>query len=99
MAEAKTKKKSSEEKRHAKSLAARLVNRSRKSQVKTARRKTLAAVEAGNSAEARKLLGETASLVDRAAKGSTLHQRTAARIKSRLAKRVARAGAKARPGA
>lgn len=90
-AKSKTKKKSSEAKRHAKSLAARTVNRSRRSQIKTARRKTLAATLAGDSAGARKALSETASLVDRAAKGSTLHKRTAARIKSRLAKRVARA--------
>ncbi|WP_027480432.1 30S ribosomal protein S20 [Deinococcus pimensis] len=77
----------SAQKRHRQSLKRRLRNRSRKSTIKTFTKKAVEAVTAGaeNAAE----LQRTAeSLIDKAAKGSTIHKNAAARKKSRLAKRL-----------
>ena len=52
------------------------------------RKKAVAAGETGDAATAVKFQKVVQSLVDKAAKGSTLHKNTAARRKSRLAKRL-----------
>lgn len=73
---------------HRQSEEARLVNRSRKSTIRTFSKKAVAAAEAGDPEAAAKYQRVAISLIDKAAKGSTLHKRTAARRKSRLAKRL-----------
>ena len=82
----------SAQKRHRQSLKRRLINRSRKSTIKTFTKKAVVAVQEGaeNAAE---LHRKAESLIDKAAKGSTLHKNTAARKKSRLAKALNRAAA------
>jgi len=48
-----------------------------------------AAIDAGNSEEARSALRGTVSLIDRMSSKGVIHNNTAARYKSRLAKRLA----------
>jgi len=60
-------------------------NRSAKSALKKAAKGIR---QAPNAAEAGKLMPAAASLIDRAAKKHVIHWRTAARMKSRLAKRA-----------
>lgn len=59
-----------------------------KSAIKTATRKVNEGVEAGNQEEVTTLLTKASSLIDKAASKGILHKNTAARKKSRLAKRV-----------
>lgn len=59
-----------------------------KSAIKTAARKFNEGVEAGNQEEVTTLLTKASSLIDKAASKGILHKNTAARKKSRLAKRV-----------
>lgn len=73
---------------HRQSEKRRLVNRSRKSTIRTFTKKALAAAESGDADAAAKFQKVVQSLVDKASKGSTLHKNTAARRKARLAKRV-----------
>ena len=73
---------------HRQSEEARLDNRSRKSTIRTFSKKAVTAAEAGDAEAAAKYQRVAISLIDKAAKGSTLHKRTAARRKSRLAKRL-----------
>ena len=81
----------SAQKRHRQSLKRRLINRSRKSTIKTYTKKALAALGAGQDVAAAQSKAE--SLIDKAAKGSTMHKNTAARKKSRLAKAINKAKA------
>ncbi len=67
---------------------ARTINRARKSVVKTEIKKFEAAMSAGDVDAARKELHVVSKRLDKTASTSTLHKRTAARKKSRLAKRV-----------
>ena len=73
---------------HRQSERARLVNRSKKSMIRTFTKKAVAAAEAGDFEAADKYYNVVKSLIDRAAKSSVLHKNTAARKKSRLAKRI-----------
>ncbi|TVR95082.1 MAG: 30S ribosomal protein S20 [Trueperaceae bacterium] len=73
---------------HRQSEKRRLVNRSRKSMIRTFTKKAVAAAEAGDHDAAAKFQKVVQGLVDRASKGSTLHKNTAARRKARLAKRL-----------
>ncbi|MCA9835410.1 MAG: 30S ribosomal protein S20 [Trueperaceae bacterium] len=66
----------------------RLANRARKSMIRTFSKKAIAAAESGDMDAASKYQKVAQSLVDRAAKGSTLHKNAAARRKSRLAKHI-----------
>jgi small subunit ribosomal protein S20 len=68
------------------SVKARAANRAKKSTIRTFSKKVLEAAKAGKADEVKKLHTTATSLIDKAAKGSTLHKRTAARKKSRLAK-------------
>jgi small subunit ribosomal protein S20 len=62
-------------------------NRRNVSQLKGQIKKLRAALSAGKADEARKLLDETASQIDRAAKKGIIHDNAAARYKSRLSRR------------
>ena len=81
----------SAQKRHRQSLKRRMINRSRKSTIKTFTKKAVGAVAAGENVAAAQSKAE--SLIDKAAKGSTLHKNAAARKKSRLAKAINKAKA------
>ena len=76
-----------QQKRHRQSLKARTRNRAVKSTIKTFVKKAVVAVTEGAS-EAATLTQRAESLIDKAAKGSVLHKRAAARKKSRLAKAI-----------
>ena len=68
-------------------------NAARSSAIKTATKKVLAAITAGEPAQARELFRAAESKIDRARGRGVLKKRTAARKVSRLAKRVAAASA------
>ena len=78
-------------KQNRQSIKARASNRAKKSTIRTFSKKTLEAAKAGNADEAKAMQKTATSLIDKAAKGSTLHKRTAARKKSRLAKSLNKA--------
>ncbi len=59
-----------------------------KSQIRTATRKTVEAVNAGVAEEAQKALVNATSVIDKAASKGILHKNTAARKKSNLAAKV-----------
>ena len=63
-------------------------NRKNLSQLKTQVKKLRAAIAEGDAAAAKKLLPETAGLIDRAAKKGVVHDNAASRYKSRLARKV-----------
>lgn len=67
---------------------ARLRNRGNRSALKTAVKKFLTVVAAGNKAEAAKLLPETQGLVDKACRKGVMHKNAADRTKSRMAAKV-----------
>lgn len=77
----------SAQKRHRQSLKRRALNRSKKSTIRTFTKKAVTAFETG-AEDAQTLLQQAESLIDKAAKGSTLHKNAAARKKSRLMKRI-----------
>ena len=66
----------------------RAKNFSVKSSVKTAIRKTAETIPSGKTEEATTLLAKAASKIDKAASKGVLHKNTAARKKSRLAKKL-----------
>jgi small subunit ribosomal protein S20 len=66
----------------------RSINRARKSQVKTQIKHFESAVESGDAEAASEQYRLAAKKLDKAAAGSTMHKRTAARKKSRLAQRL-----------
>ena len=71
------------------------INRAKKSKVKTLRKKVVAAIAQGDAKAAQAAYNEFASAADKAVKGSSLHKNTASRLKSRMALKLAKAGAKA----
>ncbi|WP_309571368.1 30S ribosomal protein S20 [Deinococcus sp.] len=86
----------SAQKRHRQSLKRRMVNRSRKSTIKTYTKKALETITAGadtSAADIAAAQSKAESLIDKAAKGSTIHKNTAARKKSRLARAIYKAKA------
>ncbi len=70
-----------------------LRNKMIKSQTKTAIKKLLASVEAGNKTDAQKALVNAVSTIDKAASKGIFHKNNASRKKSRLTKLVNRIGA------
>ncbi len=64
-------------------------NRARKTVIKTLRKKTLAAVAAGDQPAAGQSLAEFSSAVDKAAKKGLIHKNKAANLKSKAAKAIA----------
>jgi small subunit ribosomal protein S20 len=71
-------------KRHRQSLKRRALNRSKMSTIKTITKKAVNLAKEGNAEEATKVMRYAESLIDKAAKGSTLHKNAAGRRKSRL---------------
>lgn len=63
-------------------------NRARKAALKTETRKFLDAVRDGDADQARKTLSSVTKKLDQVAAKGTLHRNTAARRKSRLARRL-----------
>ena len=63
-------------------------NRANKSRFRTALRHFRAAVQSGDSAQAKSLFGETVSMIDKAVKKGVIHKNTAARYKARLSARL-----------
>jgi small subunit ribosomal protein S20 len=76
-------------KRNRQNESARRRNQAIRSEMKTREKKALAAAEAGDADEARRLLREAQKRIDTAAVKGVLHQRNAARRKSRLERRIA----------
>ena len=66
----------------------RAKNAAVKSQIRTAARKTVEAVQAGAVEEAKQALVHATSVIDKAASKGVLHKNTAARKKSNLAAKV-----------
>ncbi len=88
MAEKKPKKNLSALKRHRQSLKRRLRNKAKKSAIKTLSKKAVLLAQEGKVEEALKIMRQAQSLIDKAAKGSTLHKNAASRKKSRLMRKV-----------
>jgi small subunit ribosomal protein S20 len=65
-----------------------VINRARKSMVKTQMKHFETALEAGDAALAAEQFKVLARKLDKVASTSTMHKNTAARIKSRMAKRL-----------
>ena len=65
-----------------------LRNRAAKSAVKTALKKTLAAIEAGDAAKAMAEFRLATGKLDKAARNRTIHPNEASRRKSRLARKI-----------
>jgi small subunit ribosomal protein S20 len=80
-------------KRHKQSIVRRERNRSRRSEVRTAFKKALAAAEAGQVDEAKQLAREAEALMASAATRHVVHPATMQRRVSRLFARVNSAGA------
>lgn len=72
----------------------RIVNRARKSRVKTMTKQFESAITAGNVAQASEELKVVSRKLDKTAATSSMHKRTAARKKSRLAKKLNKLKAK-----
>jgi len=68
-------------------------NTSLRTRVKTLRKKTIVAAEAGKKDEATKALSEFASAVDKAAQKNIFHKNKAANLKSKAVKAVLKATA------
>ncbi|HOK65974.1 MAG TPA: 30S ribosomal protein S20 [Anaerohalosphaeraceae bacterium] len=66
----------------------RAINRARKSAIKTQTKKFLAALTAGNVETAQQEFKTLVRKLDKVASTSTMHKNTAARIKSRMARRL-----------
>jgi small subunit ribosomal protein S20 len=64
-------------------------NRTRKTTIKTLRKKTLAAVASSDKVVAGQSLSEFSSAVDKAAKKGLIHKNKAANLKSKAAKALA----------
>ncbi|MGQ9735324.1 MAG: 30S ribosomal protein S20 [Thermaceae bacterium] len=75
-------------KRHRQSLKRRLRNKAKISAIKTLGKKALLLAQEGKAEEALKIMKRAQSLMDKAAKGSTLHKNAAARRKSRLMRKL-----------
>jgi small subunit ribosomal protein S20 len=80
----------SQKKRNRQNEAARLKNRTTRSELKTRNRNAIETAESGDAAAAQEALRVAQKRIDMAASKGLLHKRTAARRKSRLAKQVAK---------
>jgi small subunit ribosomal protein S20 len=69
-----------------------LANKSKRTRVRSMRKRVLDAIKSGDKAKAQAELSAFASVADKAAKGGAMHQNTASRLKSRLANRVSAVG-------
>ncbi|MAS96068.1 MAG: 30S ribosomal protein S20 [Verrucomicrobiales bacterium] len=64
-------------------------NRAAKTRIKVARKSALSAVESGDAKAAQSAYNVFASEADKAAKKGVVHKKTASRLKSRLAAKIA----------
>ena len=78
----------SAKKRVRQNIKRKAVNRGRKSQIKTQIKRFETALSSGDAKAASEQYGLIVKRLDKAAATSTMHKRTAARKKSRLAKRL-----------
>lgn len=78
----------SAKKRVRQNVTKRALNRSRKSQVKTQVKRLEAAMGEGNVTDAQEQFRLLTKKLDKVASTSTMHKKTAARKKSRLAKKL-----------
>ncbi len=78
----------SAEKRDRQNEKKRNINRSNRSQLRTAIKKLRTSLSAGNNQESQELLYPTVSLIDKAVNKGVLHKNAAARHKSRLTRHV-----------
>ena len=74
----------SAEKRARQAVRRNEANRRNRSQLRTEVKKLRAAIDSGNRDQARSLLVETVSLIDKSIQKGIIHQNAAARYKSRL---------------
>lgn len=81
-------------KRAKQNVRANTINRARKSRVKTQVKHFEEAIEAGDAAAAAEQLRLVSQKLDKTASTSTMHKKTAARKKSRLAKQLNKLDAK-----
>lgn len=65
-----------------------VINRARKSTIKTQMKHFQAAIEAGDTTQAAEQFRILSKKLDKVASTSTMHKNTAARMKSRMAKRL-----------
>ena len=65
-------------------------NRANTSRLRTALRHFRAALQSGDSAQAKAIFSDTVSKIDQAVKKGVIHKNTAARYKSRLSARIAK---------
>ena len=75
-------------KRHRQSQHRRLINQMNRHKLKTQIKRLRAALTSGKPEEAKTLLPETLSIIDRSIQKGIIKKNTARRYKSRLAKRV-----------
>ncbi|MEE2635781.1 MAG: 30S ribosomal protein S20 [Acidobacteriota bacterium] len=80
-------------KAHRQDLVRRNRNRALRTRLRHALKSLRAAIDDGNTSDAQSALGGTVSLIDRMSAKGVIHDNTAARYKSRLAKRLANATA------
>lgn len=78
----------SAEKRARQAIKRRTTNVTQRSRVRSAVRKVVTAIEAGQPAEARSSLQAATPVIDAMARKGILHRNKAARHKSRLARRI-----------
>ncbi len=76
-------------KRYRQSQRRRLINQMNRHKLKTQIKRLRAALASGKPEDAKTLLTETFSIIDKSAKKGVIKKNTARRYKSRLAKRVA----------
>ena len=81
-------------KRAKQNVANRMINRARKSRVKTQVKHLEAALDAGDVETATEQLRLVSQKLDKTASTSTMHKKTASRKKSRLAKQLNKVKAK-----
>ena len=75
-------------KRHRQSLKLKALNQANRHKLKTQMKKLRAAIESGKSADAKAIVPETFSLIDKSVQKGVIKANTARRYKSRLAKSV-----------
>jgi small subunit ribosomal protein S20 len=84
----------SAEKRDRQNAARNAVNTANRTRLRTQVKKLRAAIDAGSLHEARTLLSETISVIDKSVQKGVLHRNTAARQKARLTSHINELAAK-----
>jgi small subunit ribosomal protein S20 len=82
-------------KAHRQTIKRTVHNRALRSRLRTALKTIRAAIDSGDTSGARSALNQTVSVIDKMSGKGIIHDNAAARYKSRLARRLAAAEAKA----